>query len=51
MADLQLSLLDKILKRLAPGGFLIIGKHECIPEGCSHLQMLSPCIYKKIIAE
>ncbi|MTI33573.1 CheR family methyltransferase [Xanthovirga aplysinae] len=45
---LQEKLLNKLLKQLLPGGFLIIGKHECLPGGISSLQKLSSCIFKKL---
>lgn len=38
----QQRLLADILDRLAPGGFLILGKHEALPPGSTGLQQVAP---------
>ena len=48
----QRKILGEIIGRLMPGGFLIIGVHESLPEGEFSLKQYSdiPCIYQKTMA-
>jgi chemotaxis protein methyltransferase CheR len=47
---LQRKTTEKILERLLPGGFLIIGTHESLPEGTSGIvpYKKNPCIYQRL---
>ena len=39
-AGLQRRILDQLVRRLRPGGYLVIGRHERLPEGASGLSAL-----------
>lgn len=46
---MQTELVDKITEKLIPGGLLIIGIHEALPQGCGNLIQShhAPCIYRR----
>jgi chemotaxis protein methyltransferase CheR len=48
---LQKKILEGIIKRLPPGGFLVIGIHESLPQESMHIMRLhhKPCIYSRIV--
>jgi len=48
--SLQRKLLEKMRERLRPGGFLVIGTHESLPEGAPgfKLQRSRPGLYRKM---
>ena len=44
----QISLLDRILERIGPGGFLVVGGHESLPGGDRPLERLgSMPVYRR----
>ena len=45
--DLQKEVLKHIMSKLIPGGYLIIGNHESLPEGQEDLIFIEKCIYRK----
>jgi chemotaxis protein methyltransferase CheR len=45
--DLQQDIFQRIMTRLNPGGYLIIGNHESLPEGQEDLHRLEKCVYFK----
>jgi chemotaxis methyl-accepting protein methylase len=45
--DLQMDVLTRIMSRLTPDGYLIIGNHESLPEGQEDLVLIEKCIYRK----
>lgn len=45
--DLQNEILERIISKLTPSGFLIIGSHESLPKVDAPLVQISPCIYQK----
>jgi chemotaxis protein methyltransferase CheR len=45
--DLQRDVFQLIMTRLNPGGYLIIGNHESLPEGQEDLVLVEKCIYRK----
>jgi chemotaxis protein methyltransferase CheR len=45
--DLQRDVFQRIMTKLNPGGFLIIGNHESLPEGQEGLVRIEKCVYKK----
>jgi chemotaxis protein methyltransferase CheR len=45
--DLQRKVLQRILTRLNPGGYLVIGIHESLPEGQEDLVLAEKCLYRK----
>ena len=50
--DLQNSVLKRLSDSLEPGGFLVVGAHEVIPEPWRHaLRKVSPCLYQKNATE
>jgi chemotaxis protein methyltransferase CheR len=44
---IQRDVFQRIMTRLNPGGYLIIGNHESLPEGQEDLVRLEKCIYWK----
>jgi chemotaxis protein methyltransferase CheR len=47
--DLQQEIFYRMMTKLKPGGFFIVGIHESIPEGQNILIPFGKCIYKKRI--
>ncbi len=45
--DLQREVFQRIMTKLNPGGYLIIGNHESLPEGQEDLLLAEKCIYRK----
>jgi len=45
--DLQQEIFHRMMIKLKPGGFFIVGIHESIPEGQNILIPVGKCIYKK----
>jgi chemotaxis protein methyltransferase CheR len=45
--DLQREVFQRLMTKLNPGGYLIVGNHESIPEGQEDLVRLEKCVYKK----
>lgn len=45
--DLQRDTFQRIMTKLNPGGYLIIGNHESLPEGQEYLVRVEKCVYKK----
>ena len=45
--DLQRDVFQCIMNKLNPGGYLIIGNHESLPEGQEDLVLVKKCIYRK----
>jgi len=45
--DLQRDVFQRIMTKLNPGGYLIIGNHESLPEGQEDLVCVEKCVYKK----
>lgn len=43
--DLQRDIFQRIMTKLNPGGYLIIGNHESVPEGQQDLVGLEKCVY------
>jgi len=42
-ASLQRAVLERIAARLCPGGYLVVGAHESLPDGSDRLQALTSC--------
>ena len=45
--DLQKDVLKRIMTKMSPDGYLIIGNHESLPEGQEDLVFIEKCIYRK----
>jgi chemotaxis protein methyltransferase CheR len=45
--NLQRDVFQRIMAKLNPGGYLIIGNHESLPEGQKDLVRVEKCIYRK----
>ena len=45
--DLQYDVFQRIMTKLNPGGYLIIGNHESLPEGQEDVVRIEKCVYKK----
>ncbi len=45
--DIQRQVFQRIMTRLDPGGYLIIGNHESLPEGQEDLVPVERCVYKQ----
>ena len=47
--DLQIEMVQKLYEGLAPGGFLVIGNHEALPEAGHALEAFgrTGCIFRK----
>jgi chemotaxis protein methyltransferase CheR len=45
--DLQREVFQRIMTKLNPGGYLIIGNHESLPEEQEDLVRVEKCVYKK----
>jgi chemotaxis protein methyltransferase CheR len=46
--DLQRYVYQRIITRLNPGGYLIIGNHESLPVGQKNMLCLEKCVYRKV---
>jgi chemotaxis protein methyltransferase CheR len=44
---LQRAVADRIVLRLRPGGLLVLGSHERLPDGVPGVVSRAPCIYER----
>ena len=49
-ASLQAAIARRLAASLVPGGLLLLGSHECLPEGVPGLVRERPCLYRRVQA-